>query len=147
VEDGLGEAEALAVALGELLDLLAIEALEAAGGDRPRYRLGARPAALASGFDAAGVRGEVEVFGDGEVLVQGDRFGQVADAALDRDGVLDDVDAVDDGRPRARVMVAGEDLHDRRLPGAVGAQEAEHRTRLRREADAVDGFDAAVALA
>ena len=86
VEDGLGEAEALPVALGQVLDLLAVDAREAAGADRALDGRAPRAAGLGAGIDAPRVGREVEVLGHREVLVEGDGLGQVADAALDRDG-------------------------------------------------------------
>ena len=76
--------------------------------------------------DAAAQVGEVlERLAAGELVVQHELAGQVAEAAMDRDRVVGRVDA-EDRRPAARRADVVEQRPDhRRLAGAVRAEEAE----------------------
>ena len=78
----------------------------------------------------AGERGEVvEVALAGEVVVERDPAGQVADRAADGDAVADDVEPEHAPAPGRRVEVAQEQADERGLAGAVRPQEAEDLAR------------------
>ena len=93
VDDGLGDADALAVAFGQLADQLVADVAEGAAVDD---LVGA---ALDIGAgDAFELADEGEVLDDLHFGVERRRFGQVADALLDLLRVLQDVEAGDVGR-------------------------------------------------
>ena len=84
-----------------------------------------------------------QVFGEVEFLVDQDhafvlgfaRIGKAVRHAVDREVAF------------ARLLVAGENLHQRGLAGAILAKQADDLARLQRETDAVQHFDKAEALA
>ena len=81
-----------------------------------------RLAALRHGVDP---RDEVEVLLDGQVLVQAEALGHVADLALDRRGLAQDVEAEAGAAAAVRRQQAAEHPDRGGLAAAVGAEEAE----------------------
>jgi hypothetical protein len=141
VHHRLGEADALAIALRQLEDVLAGHEREAAQPDDP-VDLGPDRAAR----HAPDLGGEAQVVVDPHLGVERRRLGQVADLAAHLERVLDDVEPVDRGLAGTRQQVAGQDLHRRRLPGAVGAQEADDLAPRDLEGDSLQGLGGAVQL-
>ena len=141
VEQGLGEADSLPVALRELCAL-------AVGHVRYTRPLHGRlyPGRAIGSRDAFDPGAEHQVIAHGHVRVERRRLGQVAGAALGLDGLLDHVVAGDEGFAVGRRHIAGDDPHRRRLAGAVGAEEAQNLPTLGLEADVVYGREGAVLL-
>jgi hypothetical protein len=85
---------------------------------------------------------DAQLVHQGEVLVDG------VDAVRARlaDGVQLDRLAVDVDRPGVRLVVAGQDLDQRRLAGAVVAEQAEHLALLEMQVDVAQRGDRAEAL-
>ena len=106
---------------------------------RPRFlRRGARHAVQAPDHD--------EVLQAGEVLVDRGVLAREADLVAQLRRVGDDVEAGDLGAAGVGPQQRREDPHDRRLAGAVGAEQAEHRARRGLEVDAVERADVAEGL-
>jgi hypothetical protein len=61
-----------------------------------------------------------------EVRIEAEFLRQVAEARPQSFGMLQDVDAVEIYSSRRGFEQPGEDFHERRLAGAVGAEKAEH---------------------
>jgi len=81
-----------------------------------------------------------------ELLVQRWVLRHVAEEGPHRQGVARDVAAVDERAPAVRAEEGHEDLHHRRLPGAVRAEEAEDLAGTDLEVHGVDGGHVPVAL-
>ena len=81
--------------------------------------------------------GERDVLGDGHVGHHGDFLRQETDAGGDRGARIgeDDLLAVDADRAGVAGVDAGQDLHQRRLAGAVRAEERHHLAGLDDEID------------
>ena len=62
----------------------------------------------------------------GEVGIEPEILGQEPEPLADELGLLDDVGAVEPDVAGRRLNKPGDDAHEGRLPGAVGAEEAEH---------------------
>src|SRR5262249_13457001 len=135
------QAAALAEAFRERAEQLPANVAEPAAIDDVTKAL----VRLAAGhaFQAAA---EAEVFIDAHLGVKRVAFGQVANALAGLDRVPEDVLAVDGGFARRRGQVAGEDVHGRRLPGPVGAEEADDLGLVDVKADVPDGGIVAVIL-
>ena len=82
-----------------------------------------------------------QVLPTGQHLVDGGVLAGQADAEPHRLRVLGDVDAEHARPPAARRQDRREDPDRGRLPGAVGAEEAEHGAGLHREGHAVERDD------
>ena len=93
----------------------------AVGEAQPLERLGHPLAAPVHGVEAAD---EVEVLADREVLVEAEALGHVADLALDRPRLLDDVVAEAGAAARVGREQAAQHADGRGLAAAVGAEEA-----------------------
>src|SRR5205807_1386592 len=133
-EQGVGQADALAIALGQGADELATDV--------------GQPAAVDDGLDAAAglaavqaldAGAEAEVFGGTHLGVERAVLRHVADAASDFERVPEDVKAVDGGGAGGGGQEAGEDAHGGRLAGAVGPEEADHTAARHVEGDVADG--------
>ena len=141
VDDGLGDADALAVAFGQLADQLGADVAE---GAAPDDLVGA---ALDVGAgDALELADEGEVLDDLHLGVEGRGFGEVADALLDLLRVLQHVEAGDGGLAGGGREEAGEDAHRGGFPGAVGAEEADDLALFHLEGDVVYGDSTCVSL-
>src|SRR5262249_46637886 len=92
--------------------------------------------------DAAQVADVPQVLGDGEVRVEAERLREIPGLGSRRPRRLPE----DLGESAGRPHDAGQDLEDRALPRAVGADEAEDLALLDLEADAADRLQRAVAL-
>ena len=68
---------------------------------------------------------QLELLVGDERLVEHARFGHEADAPLDLDGSVDDIEAGDARAAGVGLIMPGEDLDRRRLAGAVGPEQAE----------------------
>ena len=89
---------------------------------------------------------ELEVLPGGRPLVDVRRLGDEVDPPADRLELARDVVAEHPRAPARRLRPAGEDADHRRLPGAVGAEQAEDLARRDLQADAVQRAHVAVAL-
>ena len=141
VDERLRKAHTLPVALGELVNLLRDDGAESADLDRVgdgRFALRRR--------HAAELCEVVEIVEDHHLVVERHALRQVADAGADRDGVRGHVDVHHLGRAGRRRHVAGEDLHGRRLAGAVRSEEADDFAAVDIEADAPQRLKVAVVL-
>ena len=69
---------------------------------------------------------------------------QVADALLDLGSVVTDLEAIDLDGAGGGIKKPGEDLHHRRLPGTVVAEQADNLAALNVRAHVADGHCAAV---
>src|SRR5207244_3152746 len=105
-EQRVGQADALAVALGEGADELPADIGQPAALEHIVQALASLPA-----VDALDAGPEVEVFGDAHLGVERAVFRHVADPAADLDGVPEDVEAVDGGLARGGGQVAGQNAH------------------------------------
>ena len=93
--------------------------------------------AMAVGAEAVGGGVEGQVFLDGEVFVEAELLGHVADVLLDVGGVFADVHAEDGGVAGGEGDEAAEGADDGGFAGAVGAEEAEELAAVEVEADVV----------
>ncbi len=119
VHDRLRQPDALAVAVRQVADGLALDVLDVgARGD-----LG-HPARDLARAQAAQPAGEAQVLADAHVGVQRRGLGQEADVAAHGVRVVERVDAVDVHRARRRPQVAGQDAQRGGLAGAVETEEA-----------------------
>ena len=96
--------------------------------------------------DALQFGDESEICGDLHFRVERGSFGQVADAFLDLDGLLEDIETGDAGLSRRGRKKAGEDAHRRRFPGAVLAEESDDLALTHFEGDVFDRDIASVSL-
>ena len=141
VDEGLGEADTLLVALGQL----AAEPVAHVVDARPFHDLLQALAAFAA-RDALDLGDELEILDDAHVRVERRRFRKVAGPALGVNRLVEDVEPGDNGFAVGGRHVAGQNPHRRRLAGAVGSEEPEDFAALDSEADVVDGSHAAVAF-
>ena len=140
-EDGLGDADALAVALGELADDLVADAFQVA---ELEHLVDARAEFAAGDFLQPAAK--IQVFADAHVLGQRIVFRHVADLALRFVRLGGDRNAADADPARGGGQVAGEDAHGRGLAGAVRPEETEDFAARHGEADVVDRRDPGVGL-
>jgi len=133
VHHGLCQADALAVAFRQGPDFL--------------VRLDAEPCLLNHRLDAfvggfafqlVHAGDELKVFADVHVEVERVVLRQVAHDAFHGHGVVHDVMAFHTHRARGGRDEAGDDLHQRRLAGAVGAEQSDD-TFINGERDVVEG--------
>ena len=117
VQDGRGQRQALLPAARERAGELVL----AVGEAQPLERLGHPLAASVHGVDAGD---EVEVLLDAEILVEAEALGHVADLALDRPRLLDDVVAEAGAAAPVGRQQAAQHADGRGLAAAVGAEEA-----------------------
>ena len=91
-------------------------------------------------------RGELEVFADGQVLIERVVLRDVTDVALERVEVVVKRLAVEQDLAAGRLQLAAEDLHERALAGAARAHHADQFAAIDREGNAFEP-DVAVAEA
>ena len=89
---------------------------------------------------------EVEIFGHGEVAIEGERARHVADGAAQAAIGAHHVLPVHDRRAAGGQEEGGEDAEEGRLARAVRPDEAEHFSLLDVDVDAAEGVDAAVVV-
>jgi len=141
VHQRLGQAHPLAVALRQLGDEAVAHALQPAAADDPFQH--DRQVGFGYALDPGH---ELQVFAHGELGVERDVLGQIADLALHRHRLLEHVEAAHPaGAPRGG-HVTGQDAHGRGLAGAVWPEEPQDLAALDREADVLDGFECTVIL-
>jgi hypothetical protein len=119
VDDGLSDADALAVALGELADQLGADLAERAFADDvidARFDVALR--------DALELSDEQEVLDDLHFGVDGGSFREVPDTFFDLHGLLLDVEAGNGSLTRSGRQEACEHAHRGGFAGAIGAEEA-----------------------
>jgi hypothetical protein len=141
MNDRLGEADALPVAFRELADDFVLD---------PRDR-GALADFIHAAFDfvrrnAFQFRDEGEIGGHLHFRVKRGSFGQIANAFLDLERLIEDIETGYAGLSRRGRKKAGEDSHRRRLPGAVLTEEADDLALAHFEGDVLDGDVARVSL-
>ena len=134
VQQGLGEAGAVAVAFRQGIDRLVGHALQEAGRDGAFHGVVAGVAG-----EPADLGAEAEEAADRHVVVERGGLGQVADLAFRRGGVADDGDAADLGIAGGRRQEAGDHPHGGGFAGAVGAEEAEHFAFPDGKREVIDG--------
>ena len=131
VDEGLCQAYALAVALGELAD-----AFVALGGEA--NKLNHLFHTVLAVFKAIDAGREFEELTHVHVEVQGVVLRQIAYLAADFQGVVVDAVAADGGFALGWRDVASENLHEGGFAGTVGTEQTDHLTFLNSEADIVD---------
>ena len=89
-------------------------------------------------------RGVAQIIGGGEVVVEADRVGQIADAALDRERLARRIEAEHAHLAFRDVGQPEQHQDGRRLAGAVGPEQAENLPAPDGERDVVDGDRRAV---
>ena len=137
-DEGLGDADALPVALREVADEAVLDVVDLRNlADLFEVTLAVEPARL-------DVVDEVQVFLHRHVDVERRLLGEEADELLRLVRVFEDVDAADLGLAGRGGEVAGEDVHRGGFPRAVGAEESDDLALADREGDIVDGEFGAV---
>src|SRR6266508_4660142 len=136
------EGHALLPAAGQAAGDLAAAVLEAGEGEDPSL-----PLFAALGRHAVDAGEEVQVLDDGEVVVQGELLGHVADPLPHALRAKPAAFAGQLDVPGGRLEEAAEHLDGRGLAGAVGAEETIDLTVAHLEIDARDGREAAEDLA
>ena len=141
VDDRLGDADALPVALGKLADQLVAHVADGAASQHLVH-----PAVDVRRADSLELADEIEVLGDLHLGVNRRCFRQIPDPLLDLHGVLEHVEAGDIGRSRRGRQEAGQDPHGGGLPGAIGPEEADDLPLFDFKGDIVYGDRAGVSL-
>ena len=141
MENGGGEPDPLAKALGELPDGAMVDLLDSRRGDRlvqaaPESRPPHRPQAAH----------EVQVFGDQHLVVQRVVLRQVSDPLLGRPPGLGQGRAIQPDGPGIGLEVLGDHAHGGGLPGAVGPEKADHLPAIHGERHIIHGWNAVEAL-
>jgi hypothetical protein len=134
VNDGLGEAGAVLVALGEGIQRLVADFLEEAGIN----------GFIDGGFfgfalHAAELRTEVEEAADRHVGVERGAFREVADLSLSVIGGIHDIRAADGNRAGRGRKITGDHPHGSGFAGAVGTEESEDFALLDTQGEIVHG--------
>jgi hypothetical protein len=141
VDERLREADALAIAVRQVPDLLAEDLREAAHlDDRARPLLERRVVELAE------VAGEAQVLEHAHLEVQRRALRQVPEGLPDLQGLVEDVVPVDARRARRRRDEAREDAHRGRLARAVRPEKAHDLAAAHFEVDLVDRTERPEAL-
>jgi len=133
LHDNLGDAQSLAHAAREGGDAHVGHVRKVDGLERRHDP----PAALAA-RDGQQARGVDEVLARRHVVVEADRVGQVADAALDLERLADRVEAQHRDRAAARLGETEHHQDRRRLARPIGAEQAEYLAAPDVEIDGVD---------
>src|SRR5262249_22671092 len=137
--DRLGQSHALSVPFRQLADQTVLDI-----GDPAAFH-GIGHALLAFGaWYALDLRYELQIRRDTQVRVERDVLRQVADTPADLERLTEDVVAGHLGAAAAGRHEAGKNAHRRRLPGAVGAEEADDLARRDLERHVADRGDGAV---
>src|ERR1051325_4760972 len=136
-----GEREALLPSAGERAGEAVAVRADVREVDRPLDALAALGA-----FQPVDGAEELEVLEHGEVAVERERLRDVADVAAHLLAFLFDVEAVDAGVAGGGDEEAAEDADERRLAGAVRAEEAEDLAARDLQRDVVEGADGAEVL-
>src|SRR5579863_206900 len=142
MNQGLGEPDALAIALGELPADAMSHLGEAADVDHVSggvLDLGAA--------DAAQLGDEFQIALDAHIGIERRVFRQVADQAAGFERIGEDVEAVDEHGAGSRRHKAGDDAHRGGFAGAVGSEKAQNLAAFGAKGDPFDGEEIAVGLA
>ena len=91
-------------------------------------------------------RGVAQIIGRGEIVVEADRIGQIADTALDRERLARRIEAEHAHLALRDVGQAEHHQDRRRLAGAVGAEQTENLAAPDVERDVIDGDRGPVGL-
>ncbi len=140
VQERLRQSDAALVALRQRLDRLRQHGMQR----RPLDRKLDDPARVGA-VEAADPGDEAQERRRRHVGIARRALGQVADRALGRDRIGDDVVPAHDGGAGGRREKARDHLHRRRFAGAVRAEEPQHLAARHLERHAVDGQDRAEA--
>ena len=120
MDDGLGNAHALLVPLGERTDQPAAHVAQAAAVPGTLHRRRQR-----TGLDLMQAACQAQVFIDLEFPIEGRDLRKIADARLRLGRAFDEVDAADVHLTAAGREVAGQHLHGCGLAGAIRPEQAE----------------------
>src|SRR5713101_7011834 len=93
----------------------------------------------ACGFEAVDAAVELQIFGDGQIVIKTEILRHVADALAHGFGIGADVQTFDFSGAAAERQKAGEHFDDGSFAAAVGAEEAEYFTFFDAEADVIHG--------
>ncbi len=140
VQDGGAQSQPLPPAAGQLAREALLSSHQSRHLERPRLACG-----LPLLGDAVDAAVEVQVLLDGEILVEREPLGHVADDLLDRFALGPDVKPADPARSAGRGEQAREHPDGRGLPGAVGTEKPEDLARGNLEREAVHGDEVAEA--
>ena len=142
VDERLREADALAVAVRQVPDLLAEHLREAAHLDDALARACWKVLVV----EVPEVGGELQVLEHAHLEVERRALRQVAEALAHLERLVEDVVAVDPRRPAGRRDEAREDAHRGRLAGAVWAEKADDFAAPNLEVDLVERAERPEAL-
>ena len=141
MHDRLREADALAIALGELANLAIANVEQSAAIERTLDRVFARATrnVLQPGH-------EVDVARRRHLRIERGRLGQVTDRSPRIRGITEDIVPRDPSLAVRRRNESRQHAHRRRLPGAVRPEKAHDLARLNLEVEPAHGLEIAVAL-
>src|SRR6266436_9219407 len=138
VQHGAAESEALLPATGKLRG----QAIEV-GSEAVELDNFVDAALQARWLEAVDAAVELQVFRDGQIVIETEVLRHVADMLADGFGIRADVEAFDKGGAAAERQKAGEHFDDGGFSAAVGAEEPEDFAFFDAEADVVDGGEVA----
>ncbi len=141
VEDRAGESQPLFPAPGQRLGDEIFLALQARGLNRPRLALAHRRAG-----EAVDPAEETQILNDGQIVIETEALGHVADPVLQGLGVLRDVDAEDARASGGGSEETAQHADGRGLARAVRAEKAEHLALPHGERQVVHGRERAEPL-
>ncbi len=141
MNDGLSEANALAIAFGKFAEDFVLYVGNGAAIEDTSDAIGEIGAA-----ESLELARELEIFGGTHFKIERGRLGKVADAALHFEGILENVVARHGGRACCGPEEAGEHTHRGGLPGSIGAEKTDDLSLLHFEGDVVNGGVASVPL-
>ena len=137
----LGNADPLAVALGQVADDATADLSQAAG-----FNDGADRAFAFRPGDIFCLGHKIQKALNRQVGIYRHPFGEIADQLFDLVGVADDIMVADTGPPRGGRKEAGQNAHGGAFPGPVRAQETDDLATGDLKGDIVNGQDGAEAL-
>src|SRR5712692_678834 len=138
VQHGAAESEALLPATGKLR----CQAIQI-GREAVELDDFVDTALQARGFQAVDTSVELQVFRDGQVVVEAEILRHIADALADGFRIRGDIETFDKSRTAAERQEAGKHFDDGGFSAAVGAEESEDFAFFDAEADVVDGGEVA----
>src|SRR5262249_22621837 len=141
VDHGVGQADALAVPLGQRADEAAAHLADATA-----VQAGVDTALALLALDALEGGAVGEVLLDAHFGIQRHALRQVTDVLAHLHRLVQDVVSGDDGAAGGRREVGGEDAHDRRLAGAVVAEQPDNFVAPDLETDVGNGQHGAEVL-
>ena len=140
-QDGLGQADPLAVALGQVPDQPGAHILQMGQGQDLRQLV--RPLLLG---DLLQLRAEAQVLLHRHIRIQRRDLGEIADAGTGGLRLLQNIVALHQDLSLRGRQIAGHDIHCGGFSGAVRPQEAEDLAVLHREAQMVHRIVVAITL-